>query len=373
MNRIAICWPRFGPYHLARLDATAHSLGPEYQVFGVETDIHDKTYAWESSAQVDRSWVRKRCDTADSLRKALHEIAPNFLFVNGWGFRDSRTVFWWGLKRRIPIILFSDSQSTDQKRIFWRERIKKFFVSKCSAAIVAGSSHRAYLVALGMKSENVFEGLDVVDNDYFSEACKEAERLPLIQREVGDSLYFLFVGRLIEKKNLSGLIRSYHALVRSSQEAVWKLVIAGDGPERETLISLVQGLGLTEKIIFIPFQQYDCLPSLYKFAACLILPSAFNEQWGLVVNEAMATGLPVLVSTKSGCASSLVRHGENGFTFDPTSIDDLSDSLQRIARLTEFERITMGNCSRRLISEWSLEKFASSVHLSLQTARSATK
>ena len=119
------------------------------------------------------------------------------------------------------------------------------------------------------------------------------------------------------------------------------------------------------------FKQYEELPTYYASAGAFIHASTI-EQWGLVVNEAMASGLPVLVSNRCGCAKDLVREGVNGFTFDPYNEEQLADLMVRIAS-DEVARYQMGARSREIIAEWGTDRFASGVKASVETALSAPK
>jgi glycosyltransferase involved in cell wall biosynthesis len=111
------------------------------------------------------------------------------------------------------------------------------------------------------------------------------------------------------------------------------------------------------KSVFMPgFKQYSEIPAYYALAEAFILPST-TEQWGLVVNEAMASGLPVLVSERAGSAGDLVQSGFNGYTFDPYNVVHLSDLMVRLA-IDRDAREAMGTASSDLIKEWSPDVFS---------------
>jgi glycosyltransferase involved in cell wall biosynthesis len=114
-------------------------------------------------------------------------------------------------------------------------------------------------------------------------------------------------------------------------------------------------LGLEGAVLMPGFKQYDELPAYYGLAGAFVLGST-EEQWGLVVNEAMAAGLPVLVSRRCGCAPELVRDGENGFTFDPHDASGLAVLMTEMAADADA-RAAMGRASRRTISHWAPETF----------------
>ena len=103
----------------------------------------------------------------------------------------------------------------------------------------------------------------------------------------------------------------------------------------------------------------ELLP-FYAHAGCFVLPST-REPWGLVVNEAMAAGLPVLVSDRCGCAPDLVDQGRNGFCFDPLDVNVLTDLLHRMERMPETQRMAMGRASEEIVSRYSPEGFGASI------------
>ena len=143
--------------------------------------------------------------------------------------------------------------------------------------------------------------------------------------------YFLSVGRQILKKNFLFLLKSYRDYLRVSKDPA-DLVLVGDGPRRKVLEKYIKDND-PDKIHLLPFSSQEDLRSIYRRSLCFILPSRHGETWGLVVNEAMASGLPVLVSNQVGCASTLVKDGVNGFTFSPDDTDKLSDLMLRVERI----------------------------------------
>lgn len=129
------------------------------------------------------------------------------------------------------------------------------------------------------------------------------------------------------------------------------------------------------------FKQYDELPVYYGLASAFVHASA-TEQWGLVVNEAMASGLPVLVSNRCGCAMDLVKDGVNGFTFDPHNVEQLASLMFKLSTLNSLAGrseaktaplSTLGAASREIISSWGPERFADglvrAVKMALTTPR----
>jgi glycosyltransferase involved in cell wall biosynthesis len=210
-----------------------------------------------------------------------------------------------------------------------------------------------------MPRERVVVGYDVVDNDHFRQNAGEIrrQRSEVRQKYALPENYFLASARFIEKKNLPTLVQAYAEYRRRSEIAAkmpWDLVLLGDGPLRETLNSQLSTLNLNEHVQLPGFKPYDELPVYYALANTFVHAST-TEQWGLVVNEAIASGLPVIVSNRCGCAPELVNG--NGFTFDPTNEDELATQLFEMASLSDQQRNHLGNNSYRIAANFAPERF----------------
>ncbi|HZZ86329.1 MAG TPA: glycosyltransferase [Anaeromyxobacteraceae bacterium] len=287
---------------------------------------------------------------------ALDRENPVAVGVNGWGFPEARAALGWCRGRGRIAVLMSDSQETDAPRHPLKELVKRWIVAQCDSALVAGRSHAAYLQKLGMPKERIALGYDVVDNDHFARGAEQARtdvgargRLGLPER------YFLASARFVEKKNLAGLLHAYAHYRHLSGGEAWDLVLLGDGPLRRQLGTLQAELGVAASVRFAGFKQYPELPAYYGLASAFVLAST-SEPWGLVVNEAMAAGLPVLVSERCGAAE-LVRDGENGWRFDPRDPEHLGALMLRLTRLGG-ELDAFGRASRRIVADYGPDRFA---------------
>ncbi|WP_170142076.1 glycosyltransferase [Thioalbus denitrificans] len=228
-----------------------------------------------------------------------------------------------------------------------------------------------YLINLGMPEERIWTGYDVVDNEHFREGAQRARAKATFLREELDlpEHYFLTCARFIDVKNLTGLVLAYAHYVVDCGTQPWGLVLVGDGPLRGEIWALVQNLGLEDLIRLPGYKDYEELPAYYGLADVFVLPSS-SETWGLVVNEAMAAGLPVLVSEKCGCAPDLVREGVNGFTVDPGGVGQLATQMWEMAS-ESCDRTAMGRASEKIVSRWTLETFAQGLHGTLECAGQA--
>jgi glycosyltransferase involved in cell wall biosynthesis len=138
-----------------------------------------------------------------------------------------------------------------------------------------------------------------------------------------------------------------------------------EGPQKATINNFCRELQI-ENIIIRPFTSQENLCKYYALASALVLPSRYGETWGLVVNEAMASGLPVIVSDQCGCATSLVKDGKNGFLFSPDSTSELTATLLSFMTLAVDDRLAMGKRSQDIINEWSLDRFSQAAWRAIQ-------
>jgi glycosyltransferase involved in cell wall biosynthesis len=360
----AAMFDMFGPYHLARLNA----LGARYPTLGIEIAARSGTYDWqplEAKTSFERRTLFDVKDSSElSATQINHAIAaeldrfcPDVVLVPGWTSRGALSMLRWSLTHRIPSVVMSESTRRDRIRRAWREAIKRQVVANFSAGFVGGDPHKEYLAELGMAQELITLGFDVVDNAYFSQAAEavraNAQRL---RAEAGlPERYVLASARFIPIKNLLGLIEAFGRFRRLRPASQTHLVILGDGPERVALEAKCAELGLDRAILMPGFKQYDRLPTYYSLADGFIHISS-NEPWGLVVNEAMAAGLPVIVSKACGCAANLVEDGENGYVVTHDDVDEIAD---RLARLDDDPalRARMAERSSAIIAQWGLERF----------------
>jgi glycosyltransferase involved in cell wall biosynthesis len=173
--------------------------------------------------------------------------------------------------------------------------------------------------------------------------------------------YFLFVGRLIPEKSLPALLAAYGKYVSAigPESDPWNLIICGSGPEEEKLKEGIQNLPehAQKKIMLHGYIKQPEIIDFFSFASCFVLPSV-SESWGLVINEAMACGLPAIVSNRCGCAKDLVIENETGWSIDPDNVDDLANRMLQITRMDKTRRAAMGLRAKEEIAKWGLDRFS---------------
>lgn len=376
MLPVAIIFDNFGPYHVARLQVASAGCN----LLAIEVAGISATYAWKNESMAGTfkrvtlieqatSGGVSRSELVGRLKRALEQFQPGVVVVPGWASPAAWGAMSWCVKNRVPMVCLSDSTEWDEPRVGWKEWIKRKLVGLFSSALVAGTRASDYLTKLGMPGERIFLGYDAVDNRYFNDraeeirACGEEAR-----RQYGlPQDYFLASARFVEKKNLSRLLEAY-ALYRASCQmpAPWSLVLLGDGPLRSVLEAKLDALGLRDHVMMPGFKQVADLPFFYAWAGAFIHPSTV-EPWGLVVNEAMASGLPVLVSNRCGCAPELVNEGVNGFTFDPLHVEEMAQKMRQLAA-ADFLREAFGKKSRKIVAGWGPERFARGLSQAIEAA-----
>jgi 1,2-diacylglycerol 3-alpha-glucosyltransferase len=387
---IAILFDRLGPYHWARLQAAARL----FRVVAVETCAVTREYQWERIEE-PRAFDRvtlfdemsngrspKGAPLRQKMTKALHEADPAVTMIPGWGTPASLIALEWCLQNQRPAVVMSESNAFDEKRYALAESIKRIVVSLFSAGLAGGQLQMEYLIALGLPRNRVFTGYDVVDNEYFRQKGEEVRsQASEARRKYGlPGNYFLASARFVPKKNLPTLIRAYARYrqlagsredgQRTTDNGPWDLVLLGDGPLRADLCRLIFDLKLHGNVHLPGFVQHRELPAYYALADVFAHAST-TEPWGLVVNEAMATGLPVIVSSRCGCVPDLVAEGKNGFTFDPESVEGLAKLMLDMCRLSKRRLEEMRGESRRIIEDFTPVHFATGAKRAIDAAKAA--
>ena len=370
--KIAICFTNFGPYHLARLRALGLSLQRTkntllaYEVAGCE-----ERYPWQPSrGDQPFDWktffpdaILEKLTTASCIQKMqaqLDQDRPDAVAVVGYTRPESLAMLRWAERHSIPRILLSESQAIDKPRVWWKEAIKSRRVRRFSAALVGGPRHLQYLQQLGFPSERISLGYNAVDHDTIRDRVAQ-HRTGQGQPPINGRPYFLAVNRFVPEKNLEVLIQAY---AKYRQEAgttqAWDLIVCGDGPTRTRLQAQVKQLDLCEHVHFPGFLQETELIPYWGSASAFIHPSLM-EPWGLVVNEAAAASLPLLVSDRAGCVETLVPNpsGTTGKRFDPSSQSQILDGLNWMTARSPGERKTMGETAEQIGAAWGPMRFAS--------------
>jgi glycosyltransferase involved in cell wall biosynthesis len=309
------------------------------------------------------------------MRRALDRDQPHAVATAGYFRAEVVAALRWAKRADRPVILMSESQAIDHPRRWWKEALKSRRVRRFSAALVGGPRHRDYLRSLGMPTERITLGYNAVDNDALARAAVAACRDPNGRRGIPSAPYFLAVSRFVPEKNLPRLIRAYAAYRAHCRAGIpWELVLCGSGAGADEVVRAVARSGCAHAIHRPGFEQAHELARWYAFASAFVHPSLV-EPWGLVVNEAAACGLPLLVSDRAGCVDTLVPLGEpaTGARFDPRNQSEMTARLQWISALPEQTRRQLGQNAAELVADWGPERFAQGLLEALVPALNRTE
>jgi 1,2-diacylglycerol 3-alpha-glucosyltransferase len=381
----AVCFTNFGPYHLARLRALASLLAESGdRLVAYEVAGREQRYPWSRSRALEPfEWVTFFPDRimeavdADSCRRAMKSALdrdqPDAVGIVGYVRPESIAAARWSMRHGRPAILMSESQAIDRPVAWWKEIVKRRRAGWFDAALVGGARHRDYLVGLGIDGARIALGYNAVDNEFFATRAKSWRENPQGRNGLPAAPYFLTVCRFVPEKNLLRMIAAFAQYRRESgSRALWDLVLCGDGPLAHEVDGAIAQSGCGHAIHRAGFRQAHELPRYYAQAGAFVLPS-ISEPWGLVANEAAASGVPLLLSDRAGCAPTLAPDppGTTGRRFDPFDLDQMSSALAWMAGLPDSERAAMGRRAALTVSHWGPERFARGCLEALEMARGA--
>jgi glycosyltransferase involved in cell wall biosynthesis len=291
---------------------------------------------------------------------ALNQSRPDVVVCGGYNYLSSWQAQRWARKRAIWFLLWIESNAADQRRgTRLVESLKRRFLARCQAFVVPGKASQAYLRQFGVLDTSIFSAPNAVDNEFFAERALHARILPEATRaklRLPDR-YFLFVGRLIEAKGVFELVDAYGKLSPALRASI-ALVVGGDGPARPALERLAAQI-LPGTIRFVGFVQKEELPPYYGLADALVFPT-HSDPWGLVVNEAMACGCPVIASEVAGCVPDLVEDGITGKIVPPHDAPQLASNMEYLA-VHEDVRSRMSTQATQRIAAYSPEACAEGI------------
>lgn len=193
--------------------------------------------------------------------------------------------------------------------------LKNIFINSADTYYTYGTKATQYLESFGVDPKKIITGVNTVDTKYFKEKTSNQNSTDGIKR-------FLYVGQLIERKGLLNTIHAFSKLEHNN----WLFSIIGNGGQEKELKELVKRYNLDDKILFIGYKQKNEIIDYFSASDILIMPS-LSEVWGLVLNEALASGLFCLSSKYAGATFDLIYDDKNGYIIDSNNIDDITQKL----------------------------------------------
>jgi glycosyltransferase involved in cell wall biosynthesis len=378
LTRVAFVSPEPTPYRSPLLDRVAALDEIDLTVIYAARSVASRTWTVEPQHRAVcldglrvpgvRRVLRHDYPVTPGILRALGEAKPDCVVVSGWSTFAAQAAVAWCRARRVPYVLLVESHDAGPKP-GWRRRVKETVVPPvvkgAASVLVTGSLARDSVIALGAAPERVSVFANTVDvADYARRAADLADRRGELREGLGLSdghTAVVTVCRLAPEKGIDTLLR---AVGRAREERV-AAVVVGDGPERARLEQLAWELGIDAR--FTGDRPWETVIEAYAAADVFALLSE-HEPWAVVVNEAAACGLPLVLSDRVGAARDLLRDGENGVLVPAGDVDAAAAAFRRLAADPDLRR-RMGERSRGLVAGYGYEP---SVENLLAAVREAT-
>jgi glycosyltransferase involved in cell wall biosynthesis len=294
------------------------------------------------------------------LWRAINSTDPEVLVGDGF-FQWTSATLLHRLCRRTPVVVCYERWAHTERNAQWYRRAYRSLALKLVSAVCCnGRLSEAYVQSLGVPSTKITTGHMAADSDRLAklrQAVSSTERERLRRTWPAAKIVFLYVGQLIKRKGLEPLLGAWE---RFEHKALGQatLVVVGCGPEEAVLKAQIKMANLRH-VVFAGQVDYERLVPYYAAADAFVIPT-LEDNWSLVVPEAMACGLPILCSKYNGCWPELVQQGRNGWVFDPL---DQQDTMKTLSQAVSHRAAlaTMGAESRAIVAEHSPRRAAEAI------------
>ncbi len=253
--------------------------------------------------------------------------------------------------------VFCDSTAYDREKYRWKEWAKGFFFRRCDGIFCYGTRSREYVASYGVKEQRIFSDCQAAALPHEYDAGAVRRHFESKADDGAASVRFLFIGRLAEEKGLYDLLDAFRRVREQMPEA--RLDIAGSGLLADELQQRARELGLESTVAFLGTKSPEDIGLLLLSSNVMVLPS-HTEPWGLVVNEALSYGCPVVVSDICGCVPELVRDGITGYSFPVGDVRALCAAMLSAARMSQ-DRASAAERCLQLIKRYTPERAADEI------------
>jgi glycosyltransferase involved in cell wall biosynthesis len=253
--------------------------------------------------------------------------------------------------------VFCDSTTYDQPKYRWKEIAKRLFFRRCDGFFCYGIRSKKYIVSYGVDESRIKYRIQAAALPHDYDASKILEFYTANRMETSAIPRFLYIGRLSEEKGLIDLLGAFRCVRETIPEA--RLDCVGAGPLKDQLIDRVRELGLESVVAFLGTKSIEEIAPLLMNSAAMVLPS-HSEPWGLVVNEALSYGCPVVVSDVCGCVPEMVLNGVTGYSFPVGNVHALCEAMISAARMSTDRSAVAKKCLD-LIAQYTPEQAAAQI------------
>ena len=364
--------PIFGAYRVPLFDELHRRLGDDFVLIAERQQRDPNSQIAVHDGHFPRILLNsKRIDISRRHDDALETpfgvtltpgLLPVLLKVNPKAVISNNFSTWTltALLAGYPTVLFWEGTAHTERTVTpWRQRLRRWIARRTTAFVANGTLSKRYLVdALGVDPAVVFEGgmgPELPPPHLARTAARE--------RPAGTPLRFLLVGRLVKLKGVATLLRAAAALAARTDQP-FEVHILGDGPERGDLERLAGELCIADRVTLLGAVRASEVWNSYADADVFVLPT-FQDNWPLVVPEAMFMAMPILLSRDSGSTIDLIQEGENGHAFDPADHEQLASLMETYLRDGQAVR-RHGAKSRAMAERYTPQRVADAYIAALQ-------
>jgi len=305
-------------------------------------DNYENQEQWWSCLFPDNSYEEISISKIrETFQLKMDEINPDIVIGGAIVFFAGALGIRWAKNNHKKFIMFDDAKPSQVKRKLIVRTIKNLIIRQVDGLWLPSKDYDKAFLELVHKNTILFHGYNCIDNELFRFKEKKEMNFTTI----------VCVARLVPIKNIDYLLRAWNIIEQRRPD--YKLVIIGDGPEFVSLNELTLKLGL-KTVFFLGAVNNRDIPTYFNNSVAFVLPS-LSESWGLVVNEAMAAGLPILISNKINASNALLQEGVNGFSFEPSDIENIAEKISQFIELNLIDKIKMSDSSLEIINRMNYE------------------
>ncbi|MGA2418427.1 MAG: glycosyltransferase [Candidatus Staskawiczbacteria bacterium] len=275
--------------------------------------------------------------------------------LQAWTYLTCYIAFLACLRFKTPVLFMTDANVASESfrpktRIFFKKIILKFLFKKANGFLTAGIANEEFYKYYGVEPQKMVRFYFSWGYEKFFAAAQQTRSMRgSIRNSLGikkDDFVVIYVGRLAQEKNPEIILDAFNAISIKNK----KLFFVGDGPLRSKIEQQIKKQKI-DGVLITGFQNREKIVDFYAVADVLVLPSS-SETWGIVVNEAMCFGLPIIASDQVGAAPDLVKNGYNGFIFPVGDVEGIIGAINNLINLPFSERLSFGRRSSDIIKEW---------------------
>jgi glycosyltransferase involved in cell wall biosynthesis len=334
--------------HVAETDAIRLALG------GVDLSYHQYPFRVLVQGSYEDAGTLRRIAV---LARDLIRHPADLVVLPGYDRIENFVMLFICILLRRKRAVFCDSTIYDNPQRLWKNWAKRLFFSRCDGFIGYGQRSKEYLMTLGAHEADIVIPCVAAALPHEYDPSTALSQYSQEKADLFDKPRFLYVGRLAPEKGLLDLLDAFK-LVRGKMPTA-HLDLVGSGSMKSALVDRISELGLGEAVTLHGTLDLREIVPMYYCSLALVLPSQ-SEPWGLVANESLSYGCPIVVSNRCGCAPELVIEGKTGYCFDSGDVQALSAAMLAVSRLSA-ERLSTARQCIELVSAYSPERAASRI------------